>query len=74
MTDIQIEIHCPDCGTGMHVMISQIAREETVTCPSCKRDIHMKPDPKPTPEEERATQEGLLKLNEALRKKREGGS
>jgi uncharacterized Zn finger protein (UPF0148 family) len=70
LNDIQIEIHCPDCDTGMPVMISQIKNEETVTCPSCKRDIHMKPDPKPTPEEERQMQEAMMKLNQALREKK----
>jgi hypothetical protein len=72
LKDIQIEIHCPDCDTGMNVMLSQIAREETVICPSCKRAIHMKPDPKPTPEQEAETRRAIEKLNQALRKQKEG--
>jgi len=47
MNDLEIEIHCPDCDAAMNVMLSQIAREEAVTCPGCKKVIHMKPDPTP---------------------------
>jgi len=48
--DFEIQIHCPDCDAEIEVKISQIAREESVTCPCCKKIIGMKPDTKPSPE------------------------
>jgi hypothetical protein len=66
--DFEIEIHCPDCDTGMYVMLSQIAREETMTCPCCKKIIQMKPDPKPTPEQEKEMNKSFESVNQAMRK------
>ncbi len=73
MPDFQIEIHCPHCQEPMPVMLSQIKRSEKVPCLHCQKIIEMRPDPKPTPEEERATQEALAKLNQALRKRKDSG-
>jgi uncharacterized Zn finger protein (UPF0148 family) len=69
--DIEIEIHCPVCDTEMEVKLSQIAREETVTCPACQKNIGLKPDPKPGPEELKKLNESLEKINRAARRHRE---
>jgi len=63
MNDLEIEIHCPDCDTAMNVMLSQIAREEAVTCPGCKRIIAMKPDAKPGPDEIKAIDKSFESIN-----------
>lgn len=66
--DFEVEIHCPDCDAEMEVKLSQIAREESVPCPCCKRVIQMKPDPKPTPKHEKAMNKSFERVNQALRK------
>jgi uncharacterized paraquat-inducible protein A len=66
--DFEIEIHCPDCDTAMTVMLGQIAREESVTCPCCKKVIHMKPDPEPTPEQAKEVEKFFDSIDEAVRK------
>ncbi|RJO62915.1 MAG: hypothetical protein C4542_01410 [Dehalococcoidia bacterium] len=71
MSDLEIEIHCPDCDAAMNVMLSQIAREESVTCPACKKVIHMKPDPKPSPEETKKLSQSFESINQAMRKLKE---
>ena len=68
MNDLEIEIHCPDCDAGMNVMLGQIAREESVTCPCCKKIIGMKPDPKPGPEEVKEVEKSFDDINQAMRK------
>ena len=68
MNDLEIEIHCPHCDAAMNVMLSQIAREESVTCPGCKRIIAMKPDPKPGPEDIKVLGKSLDTINETMRK------
>ena len=68
MNDLEIEIYCPDCDAGMNVMLSQIAREESVTCPCCKKIIEMKPDPKPSPEEAKKISKSFDNINQAIRK------
>ncbi len=68
MKDIELEIHCPHCDSGMNVMLSQIAREETVHCHSCKKPIHMKPDPKPSQEEKIRVIKSLGDINTAMKK------
>ncbi len=68
MKDLELEIHCPHCDSGMNVMLSQIAREETVTCHSCKKFIHMKPDPKPSQEEKIQVIKSLEGVNLAMKK------
>jgi hypothetical protein len=52
----------------MNVMLSQIAREETVHCRSCKKPIHMKPDPKPSQEEKIKVIKSLEDINLAMKK------
>jgi len=52
----------------MNVMLSQIAREESVTCPCCKKIIEMKPDPKPSPEEAKKISKSFDNINQAIRK------
>lgn len=68
MKDLEIEIHCPHCDSGMNVMLSQIAREETVHCRSCKESIHMKPDPKPSQEEKIRVIKSLEDISIAMNK------
>jgi len=43
--DFEIEIHCPECDAELEVKLSQIAGEESVTCPCCKKSIGLKPTP-----------------------------
>ena len=69
--DFEIEIHCPECDAGLEVKLSQIAREESVTCPGCKRIIAMKPDPKPSPEEAKKIGQSFDSINQAMRKLKE---
>ncbi len=66
MPDFQIEIHCPHCQEPMHVMLGQIKREEKVPCVHCKKIIEMRPDPKPTPEEEAAYKKTMEALKQRL--------
>ena len=47
--DIEIEIHCPNCDAELEVMLGQIARSESVTCPGCHKPIELRPDPKSGP-------------------------
>lgn len=68
MNDLEIEIHCPDCDAAMNVMLSQIAREETKICPCCRKAIHMRPDPKPGPEDVKILGKSLDAINETMRK------
>jgi len=68
LKDLEIEIHCPHCDSGMNVMLSQIAREETVHCRSCKKPIHMKPDPKPSQEEKIRVIKSLEDINLSMKK------
>ena len=67
MKDLEIEIHCPDCDAAINVMLSQIAKEESVTCPACKRIIAMKPDPKPSPEDAKVLERSFDSINQAMR-------
>jgi predicted Zn finger-like uncharacterized protein len=67
--DFEIEIHCPECDTGMDVKLSQIAREESVACPHCKKNINLKPDPKPGREEVQKINESFDGINQAIRKR-----
>jgi hypothetical protein len=68
LNDLEIEIHFPECDAGMNVMLGQIAREESVTCRYCKKIIHMKPDPKPSPEEAKILNKSFDDINQAMRK------
>jgi predicted Zn finger-like uncharacterized protein len=68
LEDLELEIHCPHCDSGMNVMLSQIAREETVKCRACKKPIHMKPDPKPSQEEKIRVIKSLEDINLAVKK------
>jgi uncharacterized paraquat-inducible protein A len=68
LNDLEIEIHCPYCDSGINVMLSQIAREESVNCRACKKVIHMKPDPKPSQEETIKVIKSLEDINLSVQK------
>ena len=48
--DIEIEIHCPECDMEIDVKLSQIARQERVTCRGCGNEIQLEPDAESSPE------------------------
>jgi hypothetical protein len=52
----------------MNVMLSQIAREESVNCRACKKVIHMKPDPKPSQEESIRVIKSVENINLSMQK------
>ncbi|MGA3094254.1 MAG: hypothetical protein ABSD79_02570 [Dehalococcoidales bacterium] len=66
--DFEIEIHCPECDAELEVKLSQIAGEESVTCPCCKKSIGLKPDPKPGPEEVKKVDGSFESINQTIRK------
>ena len=66
--DFEIEIHCPECDAELEVKLSQIAGEESVTCPCCKKSIGLKPDSKPDPEEVKKVDRSFESINQTIRK------
>ncbi|MCL2141030.1 MAG: hypothetical protein FWH42_05140 [Dehalococcoidia bacterium] len=44
MPDFEIEIHCPQCDGELEVKLSQIKKQEIISCPACHRPIELKPD------------------------------
>ena len=38
----EIEVSCPECKREFKVTLKQVANEEKVTCPGCRKRIHLK--------------------------------
>jgi len=48
--------------------LSQIAKEESITCPGCQKSIGLKPDEKPGTEEAKKLDESFESINQTIRK------
>jgi len=66
--DFEIEIHCPGCDAEIEIMLSQITREENVTCPGCKQVIGLKPDRKSGSAEAKEIDRSFESINQIIRK------
>ncbi|MCL1885336.1 MAG: hypothetical protein FWF98_01005 [Dehalococcoidia bacterium] len=64
--DFEIEIHCPECDAELEVKLSQIKRQESVSCPGCRKNIDLRPDEAPSSAETQAVDDSFANIRQTI--------